>query len=146
MKNLLFLLLPIFAFSQTNFRKLDSLEFKNTVNQLVQDTGKSFVFDSSGETDVPGSFFKYKDDKNSTLLITFNTFFDGYNSDLEIPGVKKWRIRTMYGKYLALFPIWKKYFQPDANLESISKKGLVYGKSKKNYFNKEGDEVWSISF
>lgn len=145
MKKLLFLLLPIFAFSQTNFKKMDSIQFVQTVDQLVKDTGKNFVFDSLGETNSTGNFYKYIDDKKNTLLITFNTYFDGRNTDLEINGVKKWEIRTVYGKYLALFPIWKKYFQPEANIEEITKKGFTYGKNRKNYFNKEDDQVWSIS-
>ncbi len=89
MKKLLFLLLPMFAFSQTNFRKLDSLALKNTVEQLVKDTGRNYQL-VTDRTDDDIDNFKYENtqDKTDVLLIKYGSYMDGENKDLEVKGVK----------------------------------------------------------
>ncbi|AZA90935.1 Uncharacterised protein [Chryseobacterium nakagawai] len=146
MKKLLFLLLPIFAFSQTNFRKLDSLEFKKTVEQLITDTGRNYqlVTDRSDD-DVNNLKYENTQDKSDVLLIKYGSYMDGENKDLEKRGVKKWAISAVYGKYLAVFPIWKKYADPKADIDILSKKGFKM-LANFNITRYDDQGFWRLSF
>lgn len=146
MKKLLFLLLPIFAFSQTNFKKMDSIQFVQTVDQLVKDTGRNYqLVTNRSDDDVDNLKYENVQDKKDILLIKYGTYMDGENNYLEIKGVKKWAIETIYGKYLAVFPLYKKYADPNADAELVNKKGFVI--LKKGYFDRYNDEgYWRFSF
>ncbi|AKK73791.1 hypothetical protein OK18_15310 [Chryseobacterium gallinarum] len=146
MKKLLFLLFPIIAFSQTDFKTLDSLQFKQTVDQLVKDTGRNYQLVINRQDDDKDNIkFVNVDDKSDILLIKYGTYMDGENKDFEVKGIKKWAISTIYGKYLALFPIYKKYVDPAANIEAVNKKGFVI--LKKGYFDRFNDEgFWRLGF
>ncbi|MEG0927244.1 hypothetical protein [Chryseobacterium sp.] len=146
MKKLLFLLLPIFAFSQTNFKKMDSIQFVQTVDQLVKDTGRNYqLVTNRSDDDVDNLKYENVQDKKDILLIKYGTYMDGENNDLEIKGVKKWRISSIYGKYLALFQLWKKYADPKADAEVLSEK--MY-KSINNFSMSryDYDGHWRFSF
>lgn len=146
MKKILFLLLPIFAFSQNNFRKLDSLAFKNTVEQLVKDTGRNYqLVTDRTDDDIDNLKYENTQDKTDVLLIKYGSYMDGENKDLEKKGIKKWTISAIYGKYLAVFPIWKKYADPNADVEALSRKGF---KMLTNFnITKYDDQgFWRITF
>lgn len=57
-------------------------------------------------------------DCSNCLKIRFNTYYQGENKALEIKGVKAFKFDKVYGRYLDLFPIWKKVFRPDVELEA----------------------------
>ncbi|ROH98298.1 hypothetical protein EGI16_21715 [Chryseobacterium sp. G0240] len=146
MKKLLFLLFPILAFSQTDLKKLDSLQFKQTIDQLVKDTGRNYQLAVNRKDDDKDNIkFINVDDNSDILFIKYGIYMDGENKDLEIQGVKKWAITTIYGKFLSLFPIWKKYADPKADPEALSKKKYMslsnYSISRYDY-----DGHWRISF
>lgn len=146
MKKLLFLLIPACFFAQTNFKKLDSLQFRHTVDQLVKDTGRNYVIATDrNDDDSDNLMYINSEDKSDILYIKYDAYMDGKNIDLEIVGEKKWGINAIYGKYLALFPLWKKFVDPQAEPELLSKKGykILNGFSITKYDN-EGH--WRISF
>lgn len=51
------------------------------------------------------------------LVVNFNIRYIGQNKALEIEGTKTYRFYEVRSKYLDLFPIWKKEFNPDADVE-----------------------------
>jgi hypothetical protein len=117
---LLLLLLPAYAFAQ-QFNNLDSIQLTKTIDQLVKDTGRKYILETNRQDDDRNNFrYINPEDPDDILMITFGSRMVGENKDLEIKGVKKWGINTIYGKYLAVFPIWKKYADSNANLEQIS--------------------------
>lgn len=56
-------------------------------------------------------------DDEDLLVITFDIKYKGANKDLEIEGAKVYSFKKVSGKYLDLFPFWKKEFNPDADVE-----------------------------
>lgn len=57
-------------------------------------------------------------DCSNCLKIRFTTYYQSENKSLEIKGKKTFKFDKVYGKYLDLFPVWKKIFRPDVELES----------------------------
>lgn len=47
----------------------------------------------------------------------------GANPSMEIEGTPSYKLYSVYGKYLDIFPIWKKYIDPTADIEFVSKNG-----------------------
>lgn len=148
MKNLLFLIVLFSnAICAQQFKELDSIQFKQAVDQLVKDTGINYQLVSDrGDADKDSFMFSNPENKSDVLYIKFTAYFAGKNIDLELPGVKKWNILDIYGKYLSLFPIWKKYYQTDADKEKISKNNSAPMKGfPEHSFRRYEDAVWNIS-
>lgn len=146
MKKILLLLVffPTIIFSQTNFKNLDSLQFRKAIDQIILDTGKNYkqVTDRQ-DYDENNLKFVNVDDENDILILEYGSGMDGENKDLEIKGTKKWSISTIYGKYLRIFPIWKKYADPSADAEKLSKKGfMILNKYSINRINDQG--IWRL--
>ncbi|OBS13407.1 hypothetical protein ATE49_13260 [Elizabethkingia miricola] len=142
-KMLFFLLVSNFFFAQ-QFKKLDSLQFKQAIETLVSDTGKKYEPIPESENEDKDVFkFVNADDKSDVLYIQYYTVMEGENKDLEIKGVKTWNIRTLYGKYLSLFPLWKKYIDPNADAEKISNKEYAIIRTKYS-ISKIKDGFWRL--
>lgn len=87
-------------------------------------------------------------DKASFLSFVFNIDFIGENKDLEKPGVKQYRLILAESKYLTIFPIWQKYFNPTADVEktltdSKSRELRDYEKNIQIYIQKQGN-IWTL--
>ncbi|MDE5525680.1 hypothetical protein [Elizabethkingia meningoseptica] len=140
-KVLFFFLISNFFFAQ-QFKKLDSLQFKQAIETLVSETGKKYELLQNDNEDKNVFKFENMSDKSDILYIQYYTVMEGENKDLEIKGVKTWNIRTLYGKYLSLFPLWKKYVDLNADAEKISKAEYAI---RNNYsISKVKDGFWRI--
>lgn len=87
-------------------------------------------------------------DEASYLTFVFNIDFIGENKDLEKPGVKQYRLILAESKYLTIFPIWQKYFNPAADFEktltdSKSRELRDYEKNIQIYIQKQGN-IWTL--
>lgn len=102
------------------------------------------VYAPEGVTDEQLELTK---DFSKCLTVFFKIYFEGKNVDLEKPGIKKYKFTMVQGKYLDLFPIWKMWFVPGADLEKTSAKSFnEFSENDKNilfYFQKRGNE-WTI--
>lgn len=61
-------------------------------------------------------------DYSKCLIVVYQIYFEGANADLNKPGTKKYKFTTLQGKYLDLFPVWKSWFVPGADLEKTANK------------------------
>jgi len=84
------------------------------------------------------------------LDVRFSVYYEGENPSLEIVGTKKFKFNSVFGKYLDLFPVWKKVFRSDVELEKTiddfssqelrhRPQGIVF-----KIQNKE-DNLWELS-
>jgi hypothetical protein len=145
MKTLLFLLFPVLFYSQTSFRNLDSASFVSQIDAIIKTTGKDYKFIEKGtEKSFDYLVYNTENDTDDNLLITYYTYMEGDDKNLEIAGVKRWDFRSIRGKYRTLFPIWKKYVEPGADIEKLSKSRY---KMKGNYSISELSEpLWLMRF
>jgi hypothetical protein len=85
----------------------------------------------------------------NTLKVVFTVFYKGENKALEIAGVKTYRFYEASGSYLDLFPIWKKVFRPDVNLEKtvsdFNSQELINRAANINFKLKGEDDQWRIT-
>jgi len=110
---LLALLLPVLSFAQSQFRQLDSLQFRKVVSQIISDTGIKYQEEVNRQDwDENNLKFVNPEDKN-------DIFFFEYGCKDKICN-----LFTVYAKYERIFPIWKKYSEPNANKEVLKKKGF----------------------
>ncbi|MPS73995.1 MAG: hypothetical protein E2590_12745 [Chryseobacterium sp.] len=154
-KLLLFLLISGFVFGQNfdRFKTLDSTQMLKVTEEIVLATGKNFVY--VGDDNSHGRLTKiYKEVNESPneeirLNVSFSTFYDGENKALEVKGVKRWSLRAVSGKFLAIAPIWKNYFDPNADIIKMSKDTwirLPYPKTSLFQKNPDYDNFWTIYF
>lgn len=61
------------------------------------------------------------DDKNKLLTVRFFYWNEGENKDLELKGIKTYRLSQITGSYLQLFAFWKTYCKKDADLVESQK-------------------------
>lgn len=74
------------------------------------------------EIDSSGTFYKisYKTADDKTLMIGVKSSMRDGNEDLNKPYTKYYTITFINSDYQTLFPVWKKYFQQDAELEKLA--------------------------
>jgi hypothetical protein len=77
------------------------------------------VFIDASATEEMKAIARKSDDYSGQnhLDVSFTVYYEGENPSLEIAGTKKFKFNNVSGKYLDLFPIWKKVFRPDVELE-----------------------------
>lgn len=84
------------------------------------------------------------------LSITFRYYMEGEDQTLEIEGTPTYRIAYIQGAYLDLFPMWKGWINPDADLHKIASDGSVVGfigpkdQFDRYIFEKMSDRRWRI--
>lgn len=83
------------------------------------------------------------------LEVSFTVYYEGENLALEIAGIKKFKFNNVDGKYLDLFPVWKKIFKTDAELEKtvddINSQELKNRPANINFKLKGTDDEWHIT-
>jgi hypothetical protein len=82
------------------------------------------------------------------LKVSFITFYEGENKNLEIRGTKKYKFNTVVMKYLDIFPIWQKYFQPSADVNTLPNVYKLQNYKQGNLlykFKEENTPYWSLT-
>lgn len=82
------------------------------------------------------------------LTVTFRIDYVGENKDLERQGVKTYKFKQLKGTYLQIFPVWKKYYHPEAELESALtndkiKKFIDFPK-KLDFYIEDVNDLWIL--
>jgi len=128
---LLALLLPVLSFAQSQFHKLDSLQFRKVVSQIISDTGIKFQEEVNRQDwDENNLKFVNPEDKNDIIFVEY-----GCKNNI-------CSVFTVYANYDRIFPIWKKYSDPAADKESLKKKGLKM--LEKGSIQKFDKDVWKM--
>lgn len=106
------------------------------VTKLFQNEPYSsrYLFSDSIKMALPSSFrladslkisnqtiYAYYDSSKNYININFYKAMDGENKDLRIEGTPVISGAKITGTYLELFAIWKKYFDPNADMIKIQK-------------------------
>ncbi|RWX00933.1 hypothetical protein [Flavobacterium cerinum] len=82
------------------------------------------------------------------LKVAFTAFYEGENKNLEVKGTKKYKFNSVVMKYLDIFPVWQKYFQPTADVSSLpdNYKLQDYKQGNTLYkFKQENTPYWSLT-
>lgn len=90
--------------------------------------------------------------KPKRVKLLFNLRMKGENKSLEIEGTPVYSLDAIQGPYLDLFPIWKTWIKPDADLESVANKKkdqIDIGPEKsfvRYWFEDTGEDgIWRLS-
>lgn len=127
MKKLIFLILliPIFYYSQININKVCSFnenEAKDFANEIIKFSEDKFRFykkinDENSETFIYVPIDISNDEINkqgygfyNKIEVSFEIYYKNSNVDLNQKGVKTYRLKMAYGKFLNLFNFWKTYY------------------------------------
>lgn len=164
MKKIILLLFGLFALStaqaqdRTIFYCSSQEECITAVDSLLKNSKRTYEF---------VDFYDYKDryyfnfkeanptdpDNPMTLKVAFVKYMEGANPALEIEGTPVYKMNTIRGKFLDLFPIWKKYVDPNADAELLTttykaKTSFSFTEPKKQYFSFNYDNndksIWTI--
>lgn len=154
MKNrilLLMLLLSGFAFGQnvSHFENLDSLQFKDRIDEVVKLTGRNYKLDVSGIYKGNHYFnFSNSDNKQDIFIVTGYRAFVGANPALEIKGKETWGLSSIGGSFLAVYPFWLKFIDPQADRDKIIKNENASSKDRivRMYKDNNSENFWIIEF
>lgn len=92
-------------------------------DELASLAKRKFVYSSTFENlKAYAIIFKYRDanDESNELKIYFSVNNVGENRALEIQGTPRYYFYMVQGKFLDVFPFWKKYIEPEADAEKMS--------------------------
>ncbi|MGC4130172.1 MAG: hypothetical protein QM564_11590 [Bergeyella sp.] len=137
-KLILFLLFSGIAFGQ-NYKDLTETEFNKEVGNIVEATNENLIYsqeDSNNGTPFEASKLKVYKNEAKVLKIRYFSHLKGENINLEVKGTPSYSIESIYGKFLTVFPIWKKYVDENADAEQLS--------SKKKTEKDVGNFKWSL--
>lgn len=148
MKKLLLFLFISAVVQAQEYQKLDTLQFSNVVNAIVSATDKNMVFKENQTRKLDQPYVRFANDKGENIFITYDVYMDGKNEALEIPGVKKFDLKSISGKFLTVFPVWKKFIDNSAEAEPLSQKKSTQKdvKNKTWSLNDYGSNIWVIKF
>lgn len=147
---LLFALIGIGISGQSlkeNFKKLSPEELEVKLKNIIDLTGKDYKLNERITNKKPYEVFEYKYDNRYLLIKTYYTL-EGGNKDLEIEGVKKWTISSVSGKFLDVFPFWKKYVDENADPVKVSEKGAVNSNTERflrMYKDSNQENFWILN-
>jgi hypothetical protein len=80
-----------------------------------------YVFNRAEESEPSWTYqLLYVYPKDYRRAIVFNISYSEYNHDLEIANGKAFVFSEITGDFLDVFPIWKYYFEPGADVNSMS--------------------------
>lgn len=63
--------------------------------------------------------------ESKKMIVTFRVKYIGENKDLEIKGIPEYRFERVEGKFLNLYPFWKKYINPNADAIKLTEDGAA---------------------
>lgn len=147
---LLFALIGIGISGQSlkeNFKKLSPEELEVKLKNIIDLTGKDYKLNERITNKKPYEVFEYKYDNRYLLIKTYCTF-EGENKDLEVEGVKKWTISSISGKFLDVFPFWKKYVDENADPVKVSEKGAINSNTERflrMYKDSNQENFWILN-
>jgi gamma-glutamylcysteine synthetase len=86
-------------------------------------------------------------DTTEVMYIKFHIKMVGANEDLEIAGTRQYVFEYVSGRYLDLFPFWKKFVNTSEDIEELTKKGVTYFRMGSNRLTfSRANENWQLSF
>lgn len=165
----LFIIFLLF-FSSVNFaqdldfaqklNKIDSSDLKSVATEIISSFRGDFKPKASFEVQYGHIVLFYpagltEEQVNNDLKrkqhcelchkLYFQSYYEGRNEALEIPGQIFYRFSEVKGKYLDLFPFWEKYFAPGSTPEKTVESPL-YERTKFEYefLGDIGSKYWII--
>lgn len=150
------LLVCLFVQAQdyTNFNCSTEKESRTITDSLLKESKRQYkLVDSLKYQNNYILDYEYKTETAPLKIrFAFSVYKVGANPDLEIEGKIVYTLKSIYGKYLDIFPIWKKYINPEADMETLSKKfggdkkQIPIGDKTKVYtFRSDDNGYWILS-
>lgn len=150
------ILLMVFYFycngqTHLNFTFKEINDVRQTTDSIVSNAKRSYKFKSIQKyTDDTTSYVvKYININDSTdnIPVLIRTRIVDGNNDLEIKGTTEYSIKFTQGKFLDLFPFWKRFININSIDKKIIEKGYDTFESNKMIFNfkRVTDNIWTIS-
>lgn len=146
------LFLSGFAFGQNidHFNNLDSIQFTDRIAEVVVLTGRNYKLTDFGEFKKRKYFqFSNSDNKNDTFYVTGYKAFVGGNAALEIKGKETWGLRSIAGPFLAVYPFWLKFIDPQADRDKIIKDGNAStpkDRFTRMFKDRNSENYWIVEF
>ncbi len=110
---------------------------------------KNYYIVSYTESGIPEKELTDKEKIN----MQFHVYYEGENTALEVKGTPIFTFKHVKGRYLDIFPFWKKYIDPNADAETIatsrfkeSKTKIIIDGYERTFVLKEipNGELWEI--
>ena len=137
----LFLVLTFTCSAQTfNFVSDNAKDMRTIADSIVSNAKRTYKF--SSEMQIKNSYvtrIRYVNlaDTTDKLTVFYSKMMKGANSALEIIGTPEYSFHTAYGKFLDLFPFWKKFIDCKVDLAKASQEMNEATINDKRFYLKE---------
>ena len=116
----------------------DTLVVRKLSDSIAYNAKRQFVFNRSVKRS--GRFYvlykeKTEKDEKLDINVVFHINNVGANRALEIAGIPEYRLETIEGSFLDIFPFWKKYIDLNADPVILSKDSYPYNKRNVTFQN-----------
>lgn len=120
--------ITLLTYAQLKFISNTKEDMRLLGDSIVMSAKRHYIYQSEEEKEK-GSFYIIRyvntEDQTDILPVGVKVIMKGKNVDLEIEGTPIYSFAITQGKYLDLYPFWKQFIDPQADSESIEKKGRV---------------------
>lgn len=161
MKTLILLLFSALSFAQINLDnvcKFTENEAKQYADDIANNASTQYRLYKIDQTINNATYIyipsnvsaddvqKYGYDHYNPIEVSYHVIMEGQNKDLNIDGVKKYRLERAYGQFLNLFQFWKKNYVPEISTENRKDYRMkeVHRGSLFMKFIDDGDGYWFI--
>ena len=164
MKKLLFIFLFISGLANAqinldNVCKFTEIEAKQFADEIAKNANAQYrlykLYETSTKTNyiyIPSNVSDEDAQNNgydhyNPIEISYHIIMEGQNKDLNIEGIKKYKLERAYGQFLNLFHFWKKNYVPEISTENYKDykmKEVHRGKLFMKFID-DGDGDWFIT-
>lgn len=145
----LFLVLTFACNAQTlKFISDNAKDMRIIADSIALNAKRTYKFNS--ETAIDKSYItriRYINVADSTdkLTVFYRKRMKGYNKALEIEGTPEYIFSRAFGKYLDLFPFWKRQINPNADEVTVSTENDDAVINGNRFYFRPQYEFWEIS-
>jgi len=147
---LLFLVLTFICTAQTSLKFVSGNkgDMRTLADSIVLNAKHTFKYAKEGQIKESSVyFFKYVNitDTTNVLALYYNIKMKGENVALEVTGTPEYTFYAAKGKFLDLFPFWKRYINRNADIAKISTSQDDKTINGSQFYLQEDSGQWKLS-
>jgi len=145
----LFLVLAFTCSAQTVKFITDNLkDVRQTADSIALNAKRTYKFSSEGlvkDTYIYRLRYVNVTDSTDRMAVFFNMRMKGSNQALELTGTPEYTFNKAFGKFLDLFPFWKRQINQTADQVKVSTDNDEATLNGKRFYFRPQSEFWEIS-
>ncbi len=141
-------ILPSIVQAQIKFISNKKEDMRLIGDSIILNAKRNYIFKSETVENRYSYSLNYEntENKDDILSVNIQVYYRNENPEFEIEQIPEFNFSYVEGRYLDLFPFWKKYINEDEDIEKLSQKKHTYlFKYNKRFIFSKSSEIWKLS-